>query len=78
MFVSQNPQGKLYRFMRLDVLSNYGNANYTCIYRFRVHGSKVCLSVFAAILSRSFVLPGAEQEMKRQNVAPLIISCLFA
>ena len=30
-----------YQFVRLDVLSNYGNSNYTCIYRVRVHGEPV-------------------------------------
>jgi len=30
--------GRGYQFVRLDVLSNYGNSNYTCIYRVRVHG----------------------------------------
>ena len=26
-------------FVELNILSNHGNANYTCLYRFRVHGS---------------------------------------
>ena len=33
--------GRGYQYVRLDVLSNYGNSNYTCIYRVRVHGEPV-------------------------------------
>ena len=33
--------GRGYQYVRLDVLSNYGNNNYTCIYRVRVHGEPV-------------------------------------
>ena len=33
--------GRGYQFVRLDVLSNYGNSNYTCIYRVRVHGEPI-------------------------------------
>ena len=31
--------GEGYEYVRLDILSNYGNDNYTCIYRVRVHGT---------------------------------------
>ena len=27
-------------FIELDILSNHGNVNYTCLYRFRVHGAR--------------------------------------
>ncbi|KAF5269568.1 hypothetical protein FQR65_LT05906 [Abscondita terminalis] len=30
--------GKGYKHVELQVLSNYGNPDYTCVYRFRVHG----------------------------------------
>ena len=37
----QGKGGRGYQYVRLDVLSNYGNSNYTCIYRVRVHGEPV-------------------------------------
>ena len=27
-----------FEMVQLDILSNYGNMEYTCLYRFRVHG----------------------------------------
>lgn len=36
--VQQNPYEKYFRFIKIEVLSNYGNKDYTCLYRFRVHG----------------------------------------
>ncbi|KAK4874469.1 hypothetical protein RN001_013829, partial [Aquatica leii] len=30
-----------YKHVELQILSNYGNPQYTCLYRFRVHGDKV-------------------------------------
>ena len=37
----QGDSGRGYQHVRLDVLNNYGNSNYTCIYRVRVHGEPV-------------------------------------
>merc|ERR1712216_1116253 len=31
-------QREYVRYVTLEVLSNHGNADYTCLYRFRVHG----------------------------------------
>eukprot|EP00948_MAST-09A_sp_MAST-9A-sp1_P000516 g516.t1 len=28
-----------FKYVQLEILSNYGNKDYTCVYRFRVHGS---------------------------------------
>lgn len=35
---AQNPGHEVYRFVELRVLSNWGHVEYTCLYRFRVHG----------------------------------------
>lgn len=35
---AQNPSDEVYRFVELRVLSNWGHVEYTCLYRFRVHG----------------------------------------
>jgi SUN domain-containing protein 1/2 len=35
-----NPHNHSYRFIRFSVDSNYGNTNYTCIYRVRIHSNK--------------------------------------
>ncbi|XP_040892843.1 uncharacterized protein si:dkey-92f12.2 [Toxotes jaculatrix] len=37
-FKLPNPSDEVYRFMELRVLSNWGHVEYTCLYRFRVHG----------------------------------------
>ncbi|XP_071360239.1 uncharacterized protein sun2 [Trachinotus anak] len=37
-FKLPNPSDKIYRFVELRVLSNWGHVEYTCLYRFRVHG----------------------------------------
>lgn len=39
-FPVQFPPDKAFLFIELDVKSNHGNINYTCIYRFRVHGTR--------------------------------------
>eukprot|EP01114_Cavostelium_apophysatum_P009624 TRINITY_DN2283_c0_g1_i1.p1 TRINITY_DN2283_c0_g1~~TRINITY_DN2283_c0_g1_i1.p1 ORF type:complete len:631 (+),score=153.64 TRINITY_DN2283_c0_g1_i1:103-1995(+) len=40
-FTAQNKDTtKKYPIVVLEVLSNYGNEDYTCVYRFRVHGSR--------------------------------------
>ena len=31
---------KVFKFIELNILSNHGNVNYTCLYRFRVHGNR--------------------------------------
>jgi len=36
--VQQNPYEKYFRFIKVEILSNRGNKDYTCLYRFRVHG----------------------------------------
>ncbi|AWP05225.1 putative SUN domain-containing protein 1-like [Scophthalmus maximus] len=38
MFQLPNPSDEVYRFVELHVLSNWGHVEYTCLYRFRVHG----------------------------------------
>ena len=40
-FDIQNPDGKKYQIIEFHVLSNHGNLEYTCLYRFRVHGKRV-------------------------------------
>ncbi|XP_035493356.2 SUN domain-containing protein 2 isoform X1 [Scophthalmus maximus] len=37
-FQLPNPSDEVYRFVELHVLSNWGHVEYTCLYRFRVHG----------------------------------------
>lgn len=36
--LTQNPSDMVYRVVELRVLSNWGHVEYTCLYRFRVHG----------------------------------------
>lgn len=31
---------KTFKFIELNIVSNHGNVNYTCLYRFRVHGNR--------------------------------------
>ena len=38
MFHVENVPEEVYPMVELDILSNHGNQNYTCLYRFRVHG----------------------------------------
>lgn len=38
MFKLPNQSDVVYRFVELRVLSNWGHVEYTCLYRFRVHG----------------------------------------
>lgn len=38
-FFSADNRGLVFEMIELRVLSNHGNPNYTCLYRFRVHGS---------------------------------------
>ncbi|KAI1291973.1 SUN domain-containing protein 1 [Halotydeus destructor] len=40
-FVIQDPNPKSYQFIELVVQSNHGHPEYTCLYRFRVHGKRV-------------------------------------
>lgn len=37
-FPKQNPQKDLYQYIEVRILNNHGNPDYTCLYRFRVHG----------------------------------------
>ncbi|XP_053348560.1 SUN domain-containing protein 2 isoform X2 [Clarias gariepinus] len=37
-FVVQHPQSEVYGLVELRILSNWGHPEYTCVYRFRVHG----------------------------------------
>jgi SUN domain-containing protein 1/2 len=39
-FPVQNHTNKLFRYIELKIISNHGNVNYTCLYRFRVHGAR--------------------------------------
>lgn len=39
-FEVQNPNPIPTRFIELNILSNHGELQYTCLYRFRVHGRK--------------------------------------
>lgn len=39
--VQNNPDNKSFILYRLEILSNHGNQEYTCIYRFRIHGKKI-------------------------------------
>jgi SUN domain-containing protein 1/2 len=39
-FAVQDPTPKAYEFIELTVLSNHGHFDYTCLYRFRVHGTR--------------------------------------
>lgn len=38
MFPKQNPQKDFYEYIEVRILNNHGNPDYTCLYRFRVHG----------------------------------------
>lgn len=33
-----HPTSEHYNMVELEILSNHGNPNYTCLYRIRVHG----------------------------------------
>lgn len=37
-FPVANSPNEYFKFVELKIFSNHGNMNYTCIYRFRVHG----------------------------------------
>ena len=37
-FEVQFPSRQAFTYIELDIKSNHGNLNYTCLYRFRVHG----------------------------------------
>lgn len=37
-FSAQNPKMATYQVVELRILTNWGHPEYTCIYRFRVHG----------------------------------------
>lgn len=37
-FSFQNELSGVVKYIRLEVLSNWGHPDYTCLYRFRVHG----------------------------------------
>jgi SUN domain-containing protein 1/2 len=37
-FVLNQETPTKYQFIKLEITSNHGNAEYTCLYRFRVHG----------------------------------------
>ncbi|KAK2817393.1 hypothetical protein Q5P01_025584 [Channa striata] len=37
-FKLPNPSDEVYRYVEMRVLSNWGHVEYTCLYRFRVHG----------------------------------------
>ncbi len=39
-FYIMHPPEEIFYFIELRILSNHGNPNYTCLYRFRVHGSR--------------------------------------
>jgi hypothetical protein len=40
-FDVQSKEAKPFQYIELIILSNHGHAEYTCLYRFRVHGKKV-------------------------------------
>ncbi len=35
---SDGDDSRRFAFVELEILSNHGHVNYTCLYRFRVHG----------------------------------------
>lgn len=37
-FDTQEPNDKSFQIIEVRVLSNWGHPEYTCLYRFRVHG----------------------------------------
>ncbi|XP_030634087.1 SUN domain-containing protein 2-like [Chanos chanos] len=37
-FKLPDPQGQIHKMVELHILSNWGHPEYTCVYRFRVHG----------------------------------------
>merc|ERR1719450_528223 len=37
-FEVEFPSKEAFPYVELDIMSNHGNVNYTCLYRFRVHG----------------------------------------
>ncbi len=39
-FSVQNYTNQTVRFIEVKIISNHGNMNYTCLYRFRVHGTQ--------------------------------------
>ncbi|XP_044759448.1 sun domain-containing protein 1-like isoform X1 [Coccinella septempunctata] len=39
-FPSQNSDS-VFQYVEIRIISNHGNPNYTCLYRFRVHGNKI-------------------------------------
>ena len=40
-FQVQDPHPRPVRFIELTIVSNHGHPEYTCLYRFRVHGQRV-------------------------------------
>lgn len=40
-YLVQDPNPKAFQLIELIILSNHGHHEYTCLYRFRVHGRRI-------------------------------------
>ena len=45
------PSKVVFPYIELDIISNHGNVNYTCLYRFRVHGVLPWINVIVMLTS---------------------------
>ncbi|XP_053186611.1 SUN domain-containing protein 3-like, partial [Scomber japonicus] len=56
----------VFRFVKLQIESNWGHPEYTCVYNFRVHGTIPMMRV-AAFHSAPLLVSSSHEDMKKKN-----------